>query len=539
MATFFIAVPLTGTSPIAIPVSSGEQLFILGANGTGKSSLMQSIYSQNRNRAHQIAAHRQNWFDVNEIYLPPQQRTQQATQLSHFDVQPFARWKDQNAGMRVGMTLLDLTDAENARARLITAAVDGKQLSAAQQKSDAMTSPIARINGLLQGANIPVRLTLNPSNALVAVRENGAEYSVSELSDGERNALLVAGAVLTVPDSTLVLIDEPERHLHRSIISPLLTQLFAMRPDCAFVIATHEVMLPVDNPEAQVLLVRACTYASNVATSWEANLITPDQPIDDQIRRDILGARRRILFVEGEETSLDKTLYTILFPRVSVIPKRSCRDVEHAVAGVRAGDALHWLCAFGIIDQDLRTPSEVAALKSRHVYALPVYSVESIYYHPDVQRRVAERRADLVGGTANMMLEQAITLMIRAVEERSEYFVERAAEKAVRGVYLQNVPNRAHMEARTPINVTVNVAEVIDSERERLAQMIRDRAVDAILSRYPVRESPALDRIASALGFVSRKQYEAAVRHMLQQDSSACESVRAMFGDLAAGLDAC
>lgn len=539
MATFNVEVPLTGKPPIAIGLNSGEQLFVLGANGTGKSSLMQRVHSQNRNRVRQISAHRQNWFDVNEFYLPPQQRTQQATQFSNFDTQPIARWKDQNSGLRAGLTLLDLIDAENARARKIAAAVDVKQLSAAERVSDEEPSPLLKINELLQGANIPVCLKLNTSDTLVAVRENGVEYGASELSDGERNALLVAGAVLTVPDSTLVLIDEPERHLHRSIISPLLSQLFAMRPDCAFIIATHEVMLPVDNPEARTLLIRSCTYAGGAATSWDADLVSPDQPIDDEIRRDILGARRRILFVEGEETSLDKSLYAVLFPQVSVVPKRSCRDVEHAVSGVRASEGLHWLCAFGIIDRDLRPDEEVAELKSRYVYALPMYSVESIYYHPEVQRRVAERQAELIGGTVSTALEQAITAFIRAVEERAEYFAERAAEKTVRGVYLKSVPNRAHIVARAPVSVTVDVAGAVDSERERLAQMIRDRDADAILSRYPVRESPALDRIALALGFTNRKTYEAAVRHMLKLDLGAREFVRGLFGDLAASLDAC
>ena len=82
----------------------------------------------------------------------------------------------------------------------------------------------------------------------MASKSGSKPYSIAQLSDGERNALLIATNVLTVKDGTLVLIDEPERHLHRSIISPLLTHLFAQRPECAFIVSTHDVMLPLDNP---------------------------------------------------------------------------------------------------------------------------------------------------------------------------------------------------------------------------------------------------------------------------------------------------
>ena len=95
---------------------------------------------------------------------------------------------------------------------------------------------------------------------IVARKNGGNGYSVAELSDGERNAFLIAADVLTAKPGTLILIDEPERHLHRSIISPLLKLLFDRRNDCAFIVSTHELMLPLDTPKASTLLMRSCEY---------------------------------------------------------------------------------------------------------------------------------------------------------------------------------------------------------------------------------------------------------------------------------------
>ena len=137
--------------------------------------------------------------------------------------------------------------------------------------------------------------------------------------------------MLTVSAGTLLLIDEPERHLHRSIVSPLLSLLLKERPDCAFVVSTHEPLLPVDNPGSKVLLTRACVYDGDQVTSYDIDLLENTTGIDDDLKKTILGERRKIVFVEGVEHSLDKPLYSLLFPKASIVAKASCREVENAV----------------------------------------------------------------------------------------------------------------------------------------------------------------------------------------------------------------
>src|SRR5205823_3931565 len=127
--------------------------------------------------------------------------------------------------------------------------------------------------------------------------------------------------------------------------------------------------------------------------AYEADLLPVASNIDDDLKKDIFGARQKILFVEGTDQSLDKPLYSQVFPSVSVISKSNCRDVEHAVRGIRDANELHWVKPFGIVDGDGRQQAELDELKTKGVYAVSAYSIESIYYHIDVQRRVAERHA--------------------------------------------------------------------------------------------------------------------------------------------------
>jgi ABC-type glutathione transport system ATPase component len=60
------------------------------------------------------------------------------------------------------------------------------------------------------------------------------------MSDGERAAFYLIGQTLMAPENSLIIFDEPELHIHRSIMSTLWDELEALRTDCAFVVISHD-----------------------------------------------------------------------------------------------------------------------------------------------------------------------------------------------------------------------------------------------------------------------------------------------------------
>jgi ABC-type cobalamin/Fe3+-siderophores transport system ATPase subunit len=430
---FDLDIPSTNGLTHVLSVSAGEIIFLLGANGTGKSSLIHRFYTNYQADARRITAHRQTFFEGDgSINLSPDARRTTEQNMRGWDLMESARWSDIQAAVRPGIAIFDLVDAENIRAREIANAVDGDHIELAKELRTTRESPVNIINELLKLSNIQVSISIEENSRVVARKNGSAPYGIAQLSDGERNAVLIAASVLTARPGTLLLIDEPERHLHRSIISPLLSVLFKKRLDCAFVVSTHDFMLPIENPTARTLLIRGCTYQNSAVTAWDADIVAAGSEIEDDLRTDILGARRKLLFVEGEGRSLDKPLYSLIFPDVSVIAKGSCRDVEHAVSSIRGASGLHWLSAFGVVDNDRRPQSEIEALALAGVYATSVFTVESVYYHPELQRRVAERHAVSTGGNVAECIEQANAAVIAAVTEHAQRLSERVAEKRIR-----------------------------------------------------------------------------------------------------------
>lgn len=534
---FELSVPLLPGQHLTFSLDVGQVLYVLGANGTGKSSLLQRLYAQNRENGRRISAHRQTWFSSGAITLSAHEKKNTETHIFNADANPQSRWKDDYSAQRASVAIYDLIDAENVRARSIAGAVDSNDINLAIQLS-LKDAPIKIINELLRLSNIPVEISVRESEQVMASRNGGPQYSISELSDGERNALLIAANVLTCKSGSILFIDEPERHLHRSIISPLLTLLFSRRTDCAFVISTHDVMLPLDNPKARTLLIRGCTYQNSNVVKWDADLLSAEGEIDDQLKQDVLGSRRRLLFVEGTEGSLDKPLYSLLFPQVSVIPKSTCRDVEHAVSSIRDAHALHWLRAFGIVDNDRRPAASIADLKEKGVYAVSVYAVESVYYHAEILRRLAAKQQELTGADADQLLEQAKGAAIDAIRPHIQRLSERVVEASIRQTLMSKLPKRSDIAQAQPIAITIDVPIIVAEEVARLTQACDQGDIGAIIARYPVRETPALDRIAINLGFQGRTQYEGAVRKLLMDDAEALFVLQALFGTLKTDIEA-
>ncbi len=518
---------------LILDLQSGQSLFVLGANGTGKSSLLQRFLAHTGGaNARRISASRQTWFQSSTLEFTPSQKQSYEQQAQNWDRQVNSRWMEQNAHMRSGLTLYDLIDAENVDARKIAAAMRCGDFEEARNLA-AQAAPLSKINELLALSNISVEIFVEGGDRLSATKNGSEPYGAAELSDGERNALLIAADVLTAKPDTLLIIDEPERHLHRSIISPLLTQLFRFRDDCAFVVGTHDLMLPVDNPDARVLLVRSCVYSGSHAASWDVDLVPANADIDDVIKRDIVGARRKIVFVEGEDSSLDKPLYSLIFPGVSVLPKGPSREVEQAVLGVRSSAPLHWVQAWGIIDNDGRDAVVIDELSKSGVFALPYYSVESIYYHPSLVAIVAERQAAVTGTDGAENYNQAIQAGISAALPHFSRLAARSVEKTIRATLFAHLPTLRDIETQKPIDIEIDTAAVVNAETAKLNAAAEANDWTTILTRCPVRETPALDGIARAVGLQNRYQYEKAVLQALRNDKEALRVARGLFGKLA------
>ncbi|MDR1431775.1 MAG: DUF4435 domain-containing protein [Propionibacteriaceae bacterium] len=212
----------------------------------------------------------------------------------------------------------------------------------------------------------------------------GAEYSGGEMSDGERAGLYVMAQVLCIPDNRVVIVDEPELHLHRSIMERLWKMIERERPDCLFLYITHDTQFAAVHPDSDKIWVK-----SYDGTSWDWEKLHGPADVPEQLLLDILGNRRDVLFVEGERGSLDQRLYSLMYPQCYVVPCGSCEEVIRQTKAFTGRSDLHHLDVHGIVDRDFRPDDQVDSLQADGVRVLPVAEVENLFLTEGVLGAVA------------------------------------------------------------------------------------------------------------------------------------------------------
>ena len=502
MGILSINIP-TAVQPIELELSSIEnKLFLLGANGSGKSALLHHIYQQHIHNAYKIAAYRQTSFSSGSPDMSGKQYKDATNHLRTWDADPKSRYVESQRGYsRPSKILAALMNKQRERDREATELLDKGESEKARQYVGGNRDPLDTINGLFEAANLEVQVFISPDDTETIFARHlrtDHNYTVEKLSDGERSALLLASEILAAKEDTVFLLDEPERHLHRSIISPLLSSLFRTRSNCYFVVSTHEVQLPNDCEPASTIILRGCEFdSSGVANNWDADVMPSAVELDEDIKIDIWGARRRLLYVEGKTSGVDERLYSAIFPEVTVKAKGSCEQVINSVRAARSASALHWLDVYGLVDGDTRSSQEISDLRGNGIFVLPLRAVESLYYSDSIRDILARRQASNEGLDSKDYVVRAR----RAVLDKADSF-----------------------KRLTP-----------DEESSR-SKMIEAQDADGIVATLPIGRSAIPNEIARSLGYPDKKRYERAACTLVRKDQEVRRHVAEACGDVAGVL---
>ena len=170
--------------------------------------------------------------------------------------------------------------------------------------------------------------------------------------------------------------------------------------------------------------------------------------------------------------------------------------------------------------------------RERGVHALPYYSVEAIYFHPWIIRKIASRQASVSGVDSSDLMTSAIVAGVDAVKDHTHRLSQKAVKKALRESIVAQIPNDDDLLAGQNIQIVNDSQAMHEARIKALDVAVADGNWEAIVTACPIRESNALDRISKELGFRRRQDYEKAVRHLLVEDADALNFVRDLFGDL-------
>lgn len=249
------------------------------------------------------------------------------------------------------------------------------------------------------------KLEIKPGRINVLLAD-GNTYNGSEMSDGEREIFYFLGEVLSAPANSIIIIDEPENHLHDLILDDLWDKLEQLRTDCTFIYITHKIEFAVSRNNSEILWIK--DYKGN--NSWDY-LIIEENKLPQELFLTILGSRKRVLLVEGD---YDYRLYSLIFSDYNVIKVGNCDKIIEFVKSFSELENFHYITVKGIIDRDQRTELVLSEYKSEGIYSLKFNEIENLFLIPEIISYVSksigkteEEIAQIIEEVKNKVFEKA------------------------------------------------------------------------------------------------------------------------------------
>lgn len=357
-----------------------NSIVIIGANGSGKSKLGAWIEQQDLEMVHRIASQRSLNFSENV----PLRSYSEAEGVVFYGVSDPIRGRDKSRrwDWNKSNTTKLLDDFDLVLAALIAKHSNATQkyyesCREAESLGKAKPSPpdtaLYKLNEIWNSVFPQRELRFDDASFNAAIPNSSVEYSATQMSDGERAVLYLASQVLCVPKDKTLIVDEPELHLHASLISKLWIALEQARPDCLFVYITHDPRFAMEHSHSDIVWVKS--YDGKL---WEWSFI-PDSELPEELMISLTGNRKPVLFVEGEASSYDMRLYTLLYPAYHVVPCGSCEEVIRNTKAYSATEGLNGILTYGIIDRDYRPQEQLDAYQRSGIHTLGVAEIESLF----------------------------------------------------------------------------------------------------------------------------------------------------------------
>jgi len=329
------------------------------------------------------------------------------------------------------------------------------------------------------------QLLVSGDDIQVLTPGSDAPYRAADMSDGERAIFYLIGQTLAAAENSMLVVDEPELHIHRAIMSKLWDELEAARPDCAFVFITHDLEFAASRVAQKFVI---SDYLP--APSWAIETVPEDTGFDEKIATLILGSRRPILFVEGQKNSLDSAIYRCCFPDWTVIPRGSCEDVIHSVVTMRNNQSLTRVTCSGIVDADDYDADDTAHLETLGVKVLSVSEIENIILLPAVSQVIAESEgyigADLAACLEALKADIFSTLQSgAAIETVVARYCRRRIDRMLKKIDLGKANSIVDITSEyAQKTAALDIESIARKAKEHIEAAIKENDLPMLLSIY-------------------------------------------------------
>ena len=505
---------------------------LLGANGTGKSKLLQELQGQAETFFPNYTPVRIEGGRAIEMKDSLELDNRNFSEFRTFDqmFNGFKKRRAQTLGSRLfyGLKTLEQMGVDS-KIKHSDEIVRWERNGETGKRPSQPEDPMSRVFEIFNDTFPSITLRYRSSDRRLLCTKNGNEYGPTGLSDGEKQVFsILVDAIELTDDQSILFVDEPELNLNPGLANRLWTSIESLLPNAIFVYATHSVNFAMRDAVQQLLVL------SNDGAAIQKLDDLEELPFDDQ--RELLGnipallSHSNALVVEGHDESFDSVFYRWLLSDIDFLPAPVGGSDDVTAIATRAGK---WqrispdVRLTGVIDRDYKSDADVIQLEAKGLVVLDYHEAESYLCHP---RLLAQLIAKL--GTIEPIPteDQIRERLVSYIKKHEIPICARRANDRLKQSIRPSVPSRAlskinsyedlervfladvvgQMKVANETFDKGNVRRVLQEEKERIGNLETTFDVESALKLLPAKE--LLEQIAKWFGLADTNSLARAAR---------------------------
>ena len=447
-------VPMKSSIPVVIPghepIEGHHPIVVIGPNGSGKSRLGANLATSNDGARIGALRNIQIANEIGRRALPKVSK-----ELANNLKSSRSKWWQMSSELEILLSKILEEDSQSAvayrDAKLREEMVEVEQTT--RMKLEHLWADFFPGRSLALGDYMP--------KAKARHLGEETEYPAMQMSDGEKVTLYLAARVLD-SKQTLIVVDEPEVHLHTRLAIRFWNALEEKRKDCRFIYLTHNLPFALSRRKAQFVVVQP---------QREMTILPPDGSLPEETVDALLSAAsfsvyaKRIVFCEGtEKEHADHSFYSAWFndDTTAVVPVGGCEEVIASVTAFRDSPLVTGLDCVGVIDRDY-WPDEFFDKLPEGVHVLDLHEWENLL--------CLDAAFAFVASKVEISQEEALTKYAQAVSAAKRQFTG--------GLLCKQVSERFRKRCEVLILPKLNSLEMSDNLDE-----LESKQVEAVKNAF-------------------------------------------------------
>ena len=522
--------PRKGAEPLSIDTAESRQIIIIGANGSGKTRFANRLMAELGDKAFKMSA-------IKALYG----RDEESAMAGSID-RLYHEVTDVGAGLIRSdirgefdrlLALMLHEEMENLiRFKYDTVAepdVTSPPRKVRHPKRDVLpTTRLDRLIGLWQKVFPDNRILVESGRMIFGSERSDDTYSSSKLSAGERAVLYYIGASMFAPENGVIFVESPDLFLHPSSTRSLWDSIERLREDCTFIYITHDLSFASTRGDSTTVWVKSCDPGRG---EWDYDFMTSADGLNDEVFLAIVGARKPVLFIEGDGVnSIDAKLYPLIFPEYTVKSLGGCDRVIESTRTFNSLRAFHNLDAFGIVDRDRRDEGEVGYLRKKQVFVPNVAEIENIFMIEGVIRAVARyyrRDEDEVFAKVKKSIMRLFEADLRQQAlMHTRHIVKKTVEHRIDGRFANINKLEEHIN---DLCQSINPRGIYEQYCRDFRRYVGEGDYDSVLRVYNRKTMLSESHVARACGLKrdDKDTYIRAILTILKDDRAPASTIRA------------